>query len=148
MNPQLKIKRLDEYAVIPEYATNGSAGLDLTSVWTRAVKTETYYYQEYGVGLAVEIPKGWVGLLFARSSISKTRTTLANAVGVIDSDYRGEITLRFRYDGLGCDYAVGERIGQLVLVQAPQFVLTEVEELTTTARGTGGYGSTNSGVNV
>jgi dUTP pyrophosphatase len=84
---KVNIKKLDEKAVIPKYAKNGDAGLDLVAI----SRKETDNYIEYGTGLAIEIPDGFVGLLFPRSSISKMGLSLANSVGVVDSGYRGGI---------------------------------------------------------
>lgn len=90
---KVRIKRLHPNSVIPSYAKSGDAGLDLTAV--------DYYYDldgnvVYHTGLAIEIPEGYVGLIFPRSSISKHDISLSNAVGVIDSGYRGEITAKFK----------------------------------------------------
>ena len=91
---KLKIKRLHRDAVIPSYAKPGDAGLDLVA--TTYSISEDGLYIEYGTGIAVEIPEGHVGLIFPRSSISKTSMILSNHVGVIDSGYRGEIRFRFK----------------------------------------------------
>ena len=137
---EVAIKKLHKDAVIPEYAKAGDAGLDLTAV---SVETTDDYY-EYGTGLAMEIPRGYVGLIFPRSSISKKDLSLANSVAVIDSGYRGEIKLRF--NALKPDwpmkiYEAGDRVGQLVVVPYPQVQLAEVEELSESDRGEGGFGS-------
>lgn len=136
----VKIKKLHKDAVIPSYAKPGDAGMDLTAVtefWNRDYSTVTY-----DTGLAVEIPEGYVGLVFPRSSVSKTTLILANSVGVIDSGYRGSIMLKFKYPEEGLVYEVGDRIGQLVIIPYPQITFEEVEELSETERGTGGFGST------
>lgn len=132
----IKFKKLRPDAVIPKHAKTGDAGADLTAL------TITYHptYLEYGTGLAVEIPDGYVGLLFPRSSISNTGMSLPNSVGVIDSGYRGEIKARFR--STGKDYALGDRIIQLVIVPFVPIEAKEVEELTQTDRDGGGFGST------
>lgn len=132
---KIKFKRLSPEAKVPVYSSNGAAGLDITA--TRMEEHVNYY--EHHTGIAIEIPPGYVGLLFPRSSITRTKASLANSVGVIDSDYRGEITMRFRHSG---SYKPGDRVGQLVIIPAPQCELVEVEELSTTQRGSGGYGST------
>lgn len=90
---EVKIKKLCETAVIPSYAKPGDAGMDLVAT-SRVF--DKYGNVEYGTGLAMEIPEGYVGLIFARSSISKQDLSLANAVGVIDSGYRGEIKFKFK----------------------------------------------------
>jgi dUTP pyrophosphatase len=102
----------------------------------------------YGVGLAIEIPEGYVGLIFPRSSNAKTDLYLTNHVGVVDSGYRGEIMFKFRKSNVIKNfqearlYHVGERVGQLMIIPYPQIELEEVEELSSTERGNGGYGST------
>lgn len=88
---KLKIKKLDEKAVVPSYAKEGDAGFDLTAV--SVINANDYI--EYGTGLAVEIPVGYVGLIFPRSSVTSKDLMLKNSVGVIDSGYRGEIKFRF-----------------------------------------------------
>ena len=88
----LKVKRLNQEAKLPTYATDGSNGLDFTA--TAVVITPDYI--EVRTGICMEIPEGYVGLLFPRSSITKTNMMLGNSVGVIDSDYRGEISFRFK----------------------------------------------------
>ena len=108
----------------------------------------TLYFDEhgnyvYGTGLAMEIPKGYVGLIFPRSSISKTSHSLRNAVGVIDSGYRGEIIFKFSINTHNSPvYEVGERIGQMIIMPYPQVEFEEAFELSKTERGKGGYGST------
>lgn len=135
-------KKLKKQAVTPSYAKDGDAGLDITAISRDIVITEDYEYIEYGTGLAFEIPVGHVGLLFPRSSVSKKDMFLSNAVGVIDSGYRGEVTFRFKR--LAWDstlYNVGEKIGQLVILPYPQIQLEQVKELSDTERGANGYGS-------
>lgn len=137
---KVKIKKLHPYAVIPVYSKDGDAGLDLTAIsenWNVDNSIVTY-----DTGLAIEIPKGHVGLLFPRSSIYKTSLDLTNAVGVIDSGYRGSIMFKFRYVEEGMVYDVGDRVGQLIIIPYPQIEFEESEELSETERGNGGYGST------
>jgi len=140
----VKIKKLVENAVIPAYSKKGDAGLDLTAVSVSFEKN----YVSYKTGLAVEIPEGFVGLLFPRSSNSKMDLILTNSVGVIDSGYRGEIELRYKLVGNGVTpsivgtYNIGDRVGQLVIIPYPSIEFEEVTELSTTERNTGGYGST------
>lgn len=139
----VKIKKLSENAVIPSYAKEGDAGLDLTATnleidhgsFVGRLDTVTY-----GTGLAVQIPDGFVGLLFPRSSVHKTDLSLANCVGVVDSGYRGEIKLKFRLNGRVA-YEIGDRVGQLIIMPYPKVILEEVEELENTERGDGGFGS-------
>ena len=101
----------------------------------------------YGTGLAMEIPEGYVGLVFPRSSIRNTDLSLSNAVGVIDSGYRGEIQATFNRKGVSqIDghpiYMVGDRIAQIIIVPYPHIIFDEVDELSNSERGTGGFGST------
>lgn len=135
----VKFKKLAENAVIPTKGTPDSAGFDLTAT----SRTFTGGKWVYGTGIAMEIPKGYVGLAFPRSSVSNKNMSLANSVGVIDSDYRGEITAKFRPDAdYPVVYNVGERIAQIIIIPYPEVEFEEVEELSDTDRGTGGYGST------
>lgn len=168
---EIKIKKLNNDAVIPNYAKYGDAGMDLTAI-SRIF--DKYGNVSYGTGLAIEIPDGYVGLLFPRSSNSKKDLLLANSVGVIDSGYRGEIFLKFKPspvffdanpapDGeIGIDsdsyntivlttnenyldaelYNVGDKIAQLVIIACPQIKLQVVDELSYTERGNNGFGST------
>lgn len=146
----LKIKKLNPQAVTPFYATPGSNGLDFTATEVKLVPDAKGLNNciVCHTGIAVEIPKGYVGLMFPRSSVSNKPLALANSVGVIDSDYRGEITFKFRFTGMSQVqwerhiYEAGERVGQLVLIKSEQVKVTEEGELEDTERGTGGYGST------
>lgn len=136
----VKIKKLNTAAVIPKYANPNDAGLDLTA--TSCEYNNSTSTWDYGTGLAFAIPKGYVGLLFPRSSVCKTDLTLANSVGVIDAGYRGEVMLKFKAGGLhGGKYKVGERVGQILIIPYPEIQLEEVEELDETKRGEGGFGS-------
>jgi len=139
---KIKIKKLHPSAKIPKYATKGDAGLDLTA--TNYSYNVLHGFHEYGTGLAFEIPEGYVGLLFARSSISKKDLSLCNAVGVLDSGYRGEVSFRFKGKDAYSNnkYSIGDRIGQIIIIPYPQIEFEEVKELNETNRGSGGYGST------
>lgn len=138
-------KKLSPNAVTPTYAKDGDAGLDISAI-TYTINKE-HSFIEYHTGLAFEIPKGYVGLLFPRSSVSKTDLRLANAVGVVDSGYRGEITFRYKFEK-GTYFAslkrfeAGDRIGQLLILPYPEIQLNEHSELSDSERGEGGYGST------
>lgn len=133
---KVKIKKLNDNAVIPCYACHGDAGMDLHAV----SKNETERFIEYGTGLAFEIPEGYVGLIFPRSSLSKKDLIMANHVGVLDSGYRGE--LKFRFKKIGEEvYDIGDRIGQLIVIPYPKVEFEEVDELSDTHRGIGGFGS-------
>ena len=135
---KVKIKKLHEDAVIPKYAKDGDAGLDLTAVDVVA-ESGTITYK---TGLAVEIPRWHVGLLFPRSSVYKTGQRLTNCVGVIDSGYRGEIMMKFTLSPYQIEYDIGDRIGQMIIIPYPMIEFEEVEELIESDRGKGGYGST------
>jgi len=136
---QLKIKKLNNKAIIPSYAKEGDACFDLTSTSMK----QTDLYVEYGTGLAMEIPKGYVGLLFPRSSVTKKNLILKNSVGVIDSGYRGEVKLRFYETEEWSDvYGIGDRVGQMMLVERPIVEFIEVEALENSDRSAGGFGST------
>lgn len=136
---KVKIKKLDERATIPIYAKHGDAGMDLHAIRFQRDADGNYVYY---TGLAFEIPEGYVGLLFPRSSISKTSHFLRNSVGVIDSGYRGEIMFKFGYGSNIKTYMVGERVGQLIIMPHPQVEFEEVDDLSDTERGEDGFGST------
>lgn len=137
----VKFKKLDEKAVSPKYAKPGDAGLDLTATSMRWDADMHCYV--YGTGIAVEIPEGYVGLVFPRSSICKTSLMMSNSVGVIDSGYRGEITVVFRdMKSSYKAYLPGDRIAQLIIMPCPKVEPVFVDELSETERGEGGYGST------
>ena len=146
---KVKIKKLDERAVVPSYSKKGDAGMDLTAI---NISKDNVGNITYHTGLAIEIPEGYVGLLFPRSSVSKKQQFLTNCVGVIDSGYRGEIMAKFKpvmgtYDTIlelfeSNEYQVGDRIVQMIIIPYPQIEFEEVEELSETDRGYGGYGHT------
>ena len=136
----IKIKKLSKDAVIPSYAKIGDAALDLTAVSI----SYTNSYVEYGTGLAIEIPEGFAGFVFPRSSISNYDLNLCNSVGVIDSNYRGEIKLRFKtpYNHqVYKAYDIGDRIGQLIIMPIHKIELELTEELNDSIRGSSGFGS-------
>jgi dUTP pyrophosphatase len=135
------IKKLHPNAVIPTYAKQGDAGMDLVA--TEIINEEAFQIT-YGTGLAMEIPEGFVGLVFPRSSIRKTDLSLTNCVGVIDSGYRGELQATFRKErGVASrKYEVGERIAQIMIIPHPDIQFEETDELSNTERGDGGFGST------
>ena len=146
---EVRIKKLHPNAVIPTYAKDGDAGMDLTAV-TKSYDCDGNIV--YGTGLAFEIPEGYVGLVFPRSSLSRLDIALSNCVGVIDSGYRGEVTAKFKPAMLfnreqrpiilnNRIYNVGERIAQLIIIPYPQITFVEADELSETERGAGGYGS-------
>jgi dUTP pyrophosphatase len=137
----VKVKKLDPNAVIPSYSKVGDAGMDLTIT---NIKENTSFSITYGFGIAMEIPKGHVGLVFPRSSVRNQELILSNCVGVIDSGYRGELQATFKKtQGLdSISYNVGERGAQIIILPYPTVFMTEVPELSETERGTGGFGST------
>lgn len=155
---QIKVKLLTDSASLPLKAHPSDAGYDLYATSRTFDKDGNAVY---GTGIAMEIPVGYVGLIFPRSSISKYDVSLSNAVGVIDSGYRGEITLKFRpapgyrndfmaeedsdhytYIRIGrLLYNIGERIGQLIILPIPQIEFETVSALSPSERGEGGYGS-------
>lgn len=136
----INIKKTNELAIIPKYAHSTDAGMDLVAV----SMNETDKYIEYDTGIALEIPKGYVGLVFPRSSVSKLDLVQANSVGVIDSSYRNSIKVRFKKlnDNGACVYVPGERIAQLIILPYPMIGFNEVEKLSDSDRGLGGFGST------
>lgn len=144
---KVKIKKLIPEAVIPKYAKPGDAGMDLVATSQEFEKNAAgRRLQVYGTGLAFEIPEGYVGLIFPRSSIAKTELALTNCVGVIDSGYRGEVKFKFAIDGGSRatnegTYKVGDRIGQIIIMPYPAVEFEETEELSSTERGEGGFGS-------
>lgn len=141
---QVKIKKLHKDAVIPSYSKPGDAGLDLTVVKTYKHWDEfsDRFKLEVDSGIAVEIPDGYVGLVFPRSSIKNTGLRLTNSVGVIDSKYRGSIKAFFDVvDETLTLYEEGDRFAQLIIIPYPEIEFLEVEELSTTERGDSGFGS-------
>lgn len=143
--PILKVKRLHPDAKLPTYATDGSACMDLyANVLPVDSVVEPEWSIRIGTGIAVEVPAGWALMIYSRSGDGFSRhLRLSNCVGVIDSDYRGEIKVQLRNDGLLKQaFEHGDRIAQAMLVRAPRVQIEEVEKLTETARGEGGFGST------
>jgi len=115
----INVKKFAPNAVLPIRAHDTDAGFDLTATSVDA----TPNIITYGTGLGFQIPKGYVGLIFPRSSICKTRLMLSNAVGVIDSGYRGEVKFKFRIlsnTDNGFRYEIGDRIGQLIIMPYPE----------------------------
>ena len=140
---QIKIKKISPDAVMPAFATEGAACFDLTCVAAENLGGGLY---KMHTGLAFEIPKGYVGLLYPRSSIYKTGAVLANSVGVIDSDYRGEVCAMFAVANTERWVAQpdfkGTRVAQMMIRKLDDIELVEAEELSATDRGVGGFGST------
>lgn len=143
---EIKFKRLVDEAVLPIRAHKGDAGIDLTCIKITTVINECGQLMlVYHTGLAIEIPEGYVGLLFPRSSIYKKSLRQTNAVGVIDSGYRGEIMAVYKTtsDVVPAIYKEGERFAQLVIVPTPEFTIAESAELSASDRGADGFGSTD-----
>jgi len=141
---ELKLKRLDERVCLPKQATAGSAGLDLTAVIEKPLTLTRGELYSIPTGLAAEIPQGYAGFVFARSGLAvKFGVTLSNAVGVIDSDYRGEIRVGL-VNLSDTPYTVQpfERIAQMIVMPVPPVMVLESDDLGDTARGAGGFGST------
>jgi dUTP pyrophosphatase len=137
----VKVKKLVPEAVVPSYSKVGDAGMDLTI--TKEIEN-TSFSVSYGFGIALEIPQGYVGLVFPRSSVRNQDLILSNCVGVIDSGYRGELQATFKKtNGLdSIKYKVGDRGAQIIILPYPTIYMTEVPELSNTERGEGGFGST------
>lgn len=140
----LKVHRLCPYALLPTYATDGSACFDLYALLDSPVTVKAGKNTRIQTGLAFEIPKGWVMLVFSRSGHGfKNGVRLSNSVGVIDSDYRGEllVSLEAEYGHGHLTVEDGDRIAQAMLVPSYRVQMIEVDLLSETARGSGGFGS-------
>ena len=142
----VNIKKLNPDAIIPTYGTDYAAGADLYACLTEAVTVQPGQTYLVKTGIALEIPDGFAGLIYARSGNDKKRGLApANKVGVIDSDYRGEIMVSLHnHSDKPETIEPGERIAQLIITPYVQAVFNEVEELSDTIRGEGGFGSTGS----
>lgn len=150
---KVRFKRLNPLAKTPARAHSTDAGFDLVAV---SAKVEENGCLCYGTGLAFEIPEGYAGFVFSRSSVSNYSLSQANCVGVIDSGYRGEVSVKFKptLEFMDTDnpdhtayripkrYNVGERIAQLIVMPVPEIDFEEAADLDDSERGTGGYGST------
>ena len=136
---KVKIKMLYPDATPPKYAHPGDACAD---VYAFSISGDSNNNVVLGLGFAMEIPEGHVGLLFPRSSIAKTGHSFRNSVGVIDSGYRGELMIKLSKNDNQGYYKLNERVGQLMILPYPQIEFEEVDQLSDTARGTGGFGST------
>ena len=140
----VKVKKLKPEAIIPVYATEGAAAFDINAGLDKAVIINPKSAENIGTGLSFEVPTGYVMLVFSRSGHGfKSGIRFVNCVGVIDSDYRGEVRVGLRNDGI-TPYIVqpGERVAQAMILPAQQVSLVECSELSDTTRGTGGFGST------
>lgn len=135
---RIKFKALRPDAVLPTYGSEGAAGLDLYATGYKRLQSGLLIVS---TSLAVELPPNTVGKVYLRSSLAKRGFTLANSVGIIDSDYRGEILLMLRGHNME-QLQVGERIGQVLIEEIEQHSVEFAEELSSTERGEGGFGST------
>ena len=140
----VRVKRLHPQAILPTYGSLEAAGADLYACLEESVEIQPGEVFWVPTGIALEVPKGCAGLIYARSSMGVKRGLApANKVGVIDSDYRGEIrVVLLNHSKQVQTIAPGERVAQFVItpVLTPQY--EEVEDLSDTARGAGGFGST------
>jgi dUTP pyrophosphatase len=141
---KIRIKRLSEEATLPTYGTEFSAGADLYNLRNTPITVEPHKTVLVKTGIATEIPKGYCGLIFARSGLATKRGLApANKVGVIDADYRGEIMVSLHnHSDVAVSIEGGERIAQLAIVPFLKADFVETEELSETVRGAGGFGST------
>lgn len=134
----IKTKKLSENAVMPQRMNVGDAGFDLVATSMR--KDYEHGVVVFGTGLAFELPEGYAMFVYPRSSSYKHYALMANCVGVVDCGYRGEVHVMFR--SLDCDYEVGDRIAQAVIMPIPSVEYVEAEELSDSERGANGIGST------
>ncbi len=145
LESKLQIKKLDERATIPTYGTIDSAAADLYAILDSEITIEPGEMVMIGTGLAMAIPRGYAGLIYARSSLgSKKGLAPANKVGVIDADYRGEVKVPlFNHSKTPQTVSPNERIAQIIITPYLKATFEEVNELDETIRGAGGFGSTN-----
>ena len=141
---EVKIKLLNKNAIVPKYGTDYSAGADLYNLPDSDVEITAHTTVLIHTGIAMEIPEGYVGLIFARSGLATKRALApANKVGVIDSDYRGEIMVSLHnHSDQVAKIDAGERIAQIAIVPYVKADFSLVEDLSDTTRGQGGFGST------
>ena len=144
---EVMFKKLHEDAKMPEYATEGAAAFDLFACGESVQFAKRGESMVFSTGIACAVPAGFVMLVFSRSGHGfKHGVRLANCVGVIDSDYRGEIKVKLTCDGdKAVTFKPGDRVAQAMIVPCPKVTLLEVEELDETERGEGGFGSTGDG---
>jgi len=141
---KVNVKKLKENAVLPTYGSEFAAGADLYACIENDILIFPGETVMIGTGLAMEIPEGYAGLIYARSGLaSKRGLAPANKVGVVDPDYRGEFMVALHNHSKDTQtVAKGERIAQLVITPCIQVAFTETDELNDTVRGAGGFGST------
>lgn len=148
---ELKFKRLSEDAILPIRANKNDAGIDLTATRiTQELNECGQLILVYHTDLAVEIPEGYVGLLFPRSSVAKKSLMMTNCVGVIDAGYRGEIMSKMRSttDVVPAIYKPGERFAQLIIMPIAQYTIVESTELSAGDRGDNSYGSSDNNISA
>ena len=141
---KIRIKKLNEKAIVPTYGSEYSAGADLYALLDEAIEIKPHQTVFVHTGISVEIPEGYCGLVFARSSMGAKRGLApANKVGVIDADYRGEIMVALHnHSEITATVESGERVAQLAIVPFLKAEFEESDELSDTVRGAGGFGST------
>ena len=141
---KIRIKKLSENAKMPTYGSEYSAGADLYALLDSAIEIKPHETTLVHTGISTEIPEGYCGLIFARSSMGAKRGLApANKVGVIDADYRGEIMVALHnHSEIPAIVEPGERVAQLAIVPFLKAEFEEAAELSDTVRGAGGFGST------
>lgn len=141
---EINIKKLSEKAIMPTYGSEYAAGADLYACLEQEVVIKPHQTVLIPTGIALELPIGYAGLIYARSGLaSKKGLAPANKVGVVDCDYRGEVKVALHNHGeIEQTVAVGERVAQLVITPYITAKFVAVDELSQTARGAGGFGST------
>ena len=144
MKAKINFKKLDERATVPTYGSKFSAGADLYAVTDEDITIEPGQTQLIHTFISMEIPEGYGGFVFARSGLaSKKGLAPANKVGVVDADYRGEIMVALHnHSSQSQTVSNGERIAQIVIMPFISAEFIECENLSDTARGSGGFGST------
>ena len=140
----IRVKKLNDNAILPTYGSVEAAGADLYACLDEAVTIQPGEVYWVSTGIALEVPKGCAGLVYARSSLGAKRGLApANKVGVVDSDYRGEVkVVLLNHSKQPQTLEPGERVAQFVITPVLTPAYEEVEELTDTSRGAGGFGST------
>lgn len=137
---KVRFKKIHPCAVIPTKAHATDAGFDLVAT---SREEDVYGNISYGLGIAIEIPKGYAGLIFPRSSNCKKQLLMCNSVGIVDCGYTGEIMAKFKKTALSCEhYNIGDKVAQLVIMPYPEIEFEEVDELPESERGANGHGST------
>lgn len=139
---KVRFKKIHPNAVIPTKAHATDAGFDLVAT---SREEDMYGNVSYGLGIAIEIPKGYAGFIFPRSSNCKKQLLMCNSVGIVDCGYTGEIMAKFKPTSIhpySMDYNVGDKVAQLVIMPYPEIEFDEVDELPESERGANGHGST------